>query len=195
MFRKRALDVCRDKNATESAQAEIQARIKRIRGNRDLYQPFQRVLQVDAWLQQFQAEQLRYPVLVLLGASRTKKTEFAKSLFKNPLELKLGALEHFPEKMRQFDRNVHDGVVLDDLRDFQFLVTHQDKLQGKYDSLVEFASTPGGQLAYSKDLYAVPLVVTANFDTANQTLLQTSDWLSNGENVVLVRYPPLATPA
>ena len=96
--------------------------------------------------------------------------------------------------MRAFDRKVNDGIVLDDLRDFRFLLQHQEKLQGKYDALVEFASTPGGQLAYAKDLYAVPIVVTANFDTAGRQLLQESDWLSRPENVVLVPYPPPAAP-
>ena len=36
----------------------------------------------------------------------------------------------------------------------------------KYDALVEFASTPGGALTYTKDLFAVPIVVTTNNDTA-----------------------------
>ena len=38
-----------------------------------------------------------------------------------------------------------------ELRIIDFLVSHQEKLQGKYDYLVEFASTPGGQLSYEKD--------------------------------------------
>ena len=83
------------------------------------------------------------------------------------MELKIGALEYFPEKMRGFDRNRHDGLVLDDVRDLQFLSDHQDKLQGEYDSRVEFASTPGGTCAYTKYLYAVPTVVTFNNSTAN----------------------------
>ena len=103
----------------------------------------------------------------MLGASHTGKTEWAKSLFRNPLELKVGTLEHFPETMRDFDRQRHDGLVLDDVRDLKFLSDHQDKLQGKYDSLVEFASTPGGTCAYTKYLYAVPTVVTLNHSTAN----------------------------
>ena len=64
------------------------------------------------------------------GVSHTGKTEWAKSLFRNPLELKIGALEYFPEKMRDFDRNRRDGLVLDDVRGLQFLSDHQDKLQG-----------------------------------------------------------------
>ena len=54
------------------------------------------------WLKLFQKDGMRYPLLLLLGASFTGKTEWAKTLFRNPLELKVGSLEHFPEKMRSF---------------------------------------------------------------------------------------------
>lgn len=59
-------------------------------------------------------------------------------------------MEHFTEGMRQFDRSLHDSLVLDDLRDFAFCVKHQEKLQGKVDKAVELASTPGGKCAYQK---------------------------------------------
>ena len=91
--------------------------------------------------------------------------------------------------MRQFSRKVHDAIVLDDCRDFAFLIQHQDKLQGKVDAKVEFASTPGGQCAYSKYLFKVPFAVTCNYDAKNLELLETSDWLGNGGNRVLVTFP------
>ena len=47
----------------------------------------------------------------------------------------------------------HDGIVLDDIRDMQFLSDHQDVLQCKYDTRVESASTPGGMCAYNKYLH------------------------------------------
>ena len=46
-----------------------------------------------------------------------------------------------------------------------FLADVQDKLQGKYDTLLEFASTPGRQCKYSKYLFKVPIVATANYST------------------------------
>ena len=92
--------------------------------------------------------------------------------------------------MRSFSRGIHDAVILDDIRDFQFLVDHQDKLQGKYNAEVEFGSTPGGQLAYFKDLWAVPFVATANFSTANSHLLEQDDFLKNEGNRVLLKFPP-----
>ena len=138
-----------------------------------------------------QVEALRFPLLFVLGASHTGKTEWAKSLFSNPLEVKVGTLEHFPDKMRDFDRQRHDGLVLDDVRDLQFLSDHQDKLQGKYDSRVEFASTPGGTCAYKKYLYAVPTVVTFNHSTANLQYLLLHDWLKHEKNRFLVEFPAI----
>ena len=141
-----------------------------------------------------QVDMVRYPVLVVLGRSHTGKTEWAQSLFQNPLVVKVGKLEHFPESMRAFDKEKHDGLVLDDLRDLQFLVDHQDKIQGKYNALVEFASTPGGELAYWKDLFAVPVVATCNYTTKNLGFLDTDDFLANPENRSLVHFPPATQP-
>jgi hypothetical protein len=126
---------------------------------------------------------------VVRGRSATGKTEWAKSLFSHPLKLKIGALEHFPAGMRAFTRGLQDGLILDDVRDLMFVVNNQEKLQGKYDALVEFASTPGGALSYSKDLFAVPTVVTVNYSTKHLDLLHTSDWLKLPENRLLL-VPP-----
>ena len=102
----------------------------------------------------------------------------------------LGEMVHFPAGMREFRRGFHDGLILDDLRDLSFLVQHQEKLQGNYNGLVEFASTPGGQCAHARDLFAVPVVATANFSTENLSLLATCDWLGNKGNRVFLRFPP-----
>ena len=89
--------------------------------------------------------------------------------------------------MRQFKRGHHDGLVLDDVRDLQFLVNHQEKLQGKYDCLVEFGSTAGGTCAYHRDLFGVPVVATINHSTYNLEYLDSHDWLANPGNRVLVK--------
>ena len=83
-------------------------------------------------------------------------------------------------------------MVLGDLRDLQFLVDHQDKLQGKYNDEVEFASTPGGELAYWRGLFAVPVVATCNESTKNFRFLEDDDFLSLPENRVLLHFPPAA---
>ena len=132
------------------------------------------------------------PVLLLLGASMSGKTEFAASLFKRPLELKVGPLLHFPDKLRSFDRKLHDGIVLDDVRDLQFLTENQDKLQGKYSAELVFGLTPGGQYKYEKYLFRTPVVATCNYSTLNLSFLDNHDWLSKSGNCVVVHYRGLA---
>ena len=194
--RKRNFDCCEGERRRLEREAELEARTKRIRSNPEVYDPgaFPEVPEAQTWLSSFLKDALRYQILFVLGRSRTKKTEWAQSLFKQPLVVKLGKLEHFPDGMRKFRKGYHDGIILDDLRDCQFLVDHQEKVQGKYNALVEFASTPGGQCAYELDLYAVPIVVTANYSTTNLDLLETDDFLGHPENRLLLRFPPPAPP-
>ena len=96
---------------------------------------------------------------------------------------------HFPEGMRRFSRQKHDGLVLDDVRDMKFATEHQEKLQGKYNRLVEFASTQGGTCAFTRNLYRVPVVLTVNNSTRNLGLLTTDDFLCNPSNVLFLRFP------
>jgi len=194
--RKRNLDAVVEHQTEQAEKKEMAARLTRLRANPRLFPGFPVVPAAAAWLEMFKVDALRYPVLVVRGKSFTGKTEWVKSLFRNCLELKVGNLTHFPEGMRAFSRSKHDGLVLDDVRDMQFLVDHQDKLQGKYDAQVEFASTPGGRLSFKRDLYAVPIAVTVNFSTKNLQFLTDNDWLGNPANRVLVEWPvPELAPA
>ena len=188
--RKRNLDACKTWNEARAEEAEIQEVIKRVKGNSALYQPFPHVPAVSKWLEHFTRDLLRYPLLILPGASASGKTEYAKSLFQQPLELKVGSSEIFPAKMVEFKRGTHDALILDDVRDLDFLVTHQEKLQGKYDGRIEFATTQGGTCFYTKFLFKIPTVVTINFTTKNRSYLQSNDWLSKPQNRVVLEWPP-----
>ena len=92
----------------------------------------------------------------------------------------------FPNSMQEFRRGTHDAVILDDVRDLQFLVAHQHVLQGKPSKRTRFAETPGGQCAYMLYLFGVPFVVTANFTTKGLDLLDTDDFLAKPENRVVL---------
>ena len=155
-----------------------------------MYQPFGRVPQAEQWLDLFTQDALRYPLLLVHAPSFTGKTEWAESLFKNPLKLQVGTLTHFPEGARKLDRGKHDGLVLDDLRDLQFLSEHQDKLQGKYNGVVEMGTTPSGQYAYEKDFHRLPVVATFNNDTKNLQFLREGghDFLSKRANVWVLSF-------
>ena len=193
IYRKRNLEAVRERQEQETEKAEMDEVAKRIRST-CFNRPWPEVPEARAWLQRFEHDSDRYPFLLVVGPSYTGKTEWAKSLFKSPHEVKVGTLEHFPDSMRGFSRQVHDGLVVDDIRDFNFLVRHQDKFQSKYDNRVEFASTPGGQCSYNKWLWRVPVVVTANLTTHNHDLVESDDFLGNPSNRVVVRFPrPVAT--
>ena len=182
--RKRNLDQVRAWEEEREEDAERAAATQRVRAK--LFKPFDEVPAATAWLSLFSQELDRYPFLVVLAPSRAGKTEWAKSLFKEPLVLAVGDLEHFPDAMRTFNRKRHDGIILDDMRDFYFCVRHQEKLQGKVDTKTEFASTPSGNYSFSKWLWRVPIVVTANYTTKNRNLLEENDFLANEDNRVVV---------
>ena len=194
LSRKRNMNEVMSWEEMRAEAKERQAATKRVR--QALFRPFAEVPAAKAWLSLFSTELDRYPFLVVLAPSRAGKTEWAKSLFKRPLVLAVGDIEHFPDGMRKFNRNYHDGIVLDDLRDFYFCVRHQEKLQGKVDTETEFAATPSGQYAFSKWLWRVPVVVTANYTTKNIDLLSHNDFLANPGNRVVVEHiaPPGQAP-
>jgi hypothetical protein len=129
--RKRNLEEVRRWEGERAEAQEREAATQRVKAK---LRPFDEVPAAIGWLALFSEERDRYPFLVVLAPSRAGKTEWAKSLFRHPLVLQVGDLEHFPDGLRNFERGVHDGIVLDDLRDFSFCVRHQEKLQGKVDN-------------------------------------------------------------
>ena len=188
--KKRNLDAVLEHEAAAEDAAEMVRVTKRIRADTTIYRPFPRVPAADTWLAGFAADRLRYPLLFVLGPSSKGKTEWAVSLFRKPLKLLVGSLSFFPDGMRKFKHGVHDGLILDDVRDLAFISDHQDKLQGKYDTSVEFASTPGGVCSFTKYLFACPTVVTINYSTKHLDFLEDHDWLKSPANRVVVHWPP-----
>ena len=182
--RKRNLEAVKEKECHDGEATERAIVTKRVKSG---FAKFGPVLEAQEWLALFTQELDRYPILVVLGPSRSRKTEWAKSLFTKPLALDVGVLEHIPDDMREFDRKVHDAIILDDVRDMNFLVHHQEKIQGKIDRVVVFAETPSGGYKYRRWLWRVPIVVTANFTTKNLDLLDTDDYLGHPENRYVVR--------
>ena len=160
----------------------------RIHSNPLLYKPFKTFEVAQEWLQSFTKDALRYSLMLVRGSSLSGKTELAKSWFRHPLSLKIGhLLEVFPAKMRKYNRRTHDGIVLDDIRDLQFLVNFQHVFQGKPDEEVGFAeNTGGGTCAYSKLVFATPFVATFNDSAKNLDFLEKDDFLSKPENRVIL---------
>ena len=185
---KRNLELYRTWKHEHDLQVEIEERTKRIKSNPSLYTPFSRVPEADDWLAEFAQDAMRYPVLLAHAPSFAGKSEWAVSLFKKPLYVEIGSANMWPARMKKLDRSVHDGLVLDDLRDLRFLEDNQEKLQGKYNRPVELFNTPGGELAVTLDLFRLPMVFTINNDTKNLGLLKTSDFLKKRRNVCVLSF-------
>ena len=89
--------------------------------------------------------------------------------------------------LREFDKDKHACLILDDIRDCAFLTENQNKIQGK-SRMVEFASTQAGQYAYELDLAGVPIICTINDTTKNLDFLLTDGWLGEPKNREIVRF-------
>ena len=151
--KKRNFETFRAWQRARELEREIAQRTQSIRGNPELYRPFGRVRGAEEYLALFDQERMRCPVLLVHAPSFAGKSEFAVSLFKKPLYLEIGASGLWPPGMKLLGRNTHDGLVLDDLRDLEFIHANQEKLQGKYNRPVTLFNTPGGELACTVDLY------------------------------------------
>ncbi len=98
--------------------------------------------------------------------------------------------------MRDYRRGVHDGVVLDDVRDLEFLNAFRHVFQGKYNQEVSFSDgTAGGAMAYHRLMFRTPFVATCNFATENLGFLDSHDFIGKPENVFVLRLagPPWET--
>ena len=180
--RLRNLDVVMEQEKAERINEERRKVIKRIRAG---FQPFKEYQVLMQWRALFELERDRYPILIVLGASNKGKTELIKSLFQNPCQLQIRENIDFPDAFRKFDRDTHDALILDDVRDCKFFVSKQDVFQSKYDAVHEFGSTNSGQYAYSQWLFQVPVAATINYTTTNRHLLVECDYLGKERNRVL----------
>ena len=182
--RKRNLDACREHDKETAKRQKLEKRAERIRGKFQAYPP---VPTATKWQRFFKQERDRYPILIVYAKSFLGKTEWAKALFPTCLEVVIGSNKMFPNKLREFDKEKHACLVLDDIRDCAFLTEHQDKIQGK-SRMIEFASTQAGQYAYELDLSGVPIICTINDTTKNLDFLQNDGWLGEPKNREIVRF-------
>ena len=83
---------------------------------------------------------------------------------------------------------MHDAIILDDVRDLAFFSENQEKLQAKYNAIIEFGTTPSDEYAYHHYVFRVPIALTINRDAKNRGWLELGkhDWLGNERNRVIL---------
>ena len=149
--------------------------------------PFRQFPEVKAWEDSFLSLAFRWKILVLCADSASGKSTYAESLFRNPFVLTVEDTEHLD--LKSFDRERHDGVVLDNVNSWSQLLSWRATLQARN------AKSKGGQsatnmYAYIQYLFGVAFVATVDLDAPDAYLVNEqhkdhSRWLR--KNCVIVR--------
>ena len=149
--------------------------------------PFLPFPEVTAWEDTFLTLRFRWQLLALVADSASGKSSYAESLFDNPFVLTVEEAEHLD--LKAFDRDTHDGIVLDNVNTWQQLLRWRALLQARN------AKTYGGQsatnmYAYAQYLFGVAIAVTVDLDAPDGHLVDPehpnrSKWLC--KNCVFVR--------
>ena len=182
--RKRDLDMvlAGEKEARVDRQlAEVDKALEKLRA------PFLNFPEVDTWQETFLHLRFRWKLLVLVADSASGKSSFAESLFDKPYVLTVEDATHLD--LKDFDRDVNDGIVLDNVNSWKQLLSWRAVLQARN------AKSKGGQSAtnlysYAQYLFGVPVAVTVDLDTPDAFLADpnhehASKWLQ--KNCVFVR--------
>ena len=172
----------RDKHVDQTLAA-VDSELAKLRA------PFRSFPEVAAWEDSFLSLQFRWKLLVLVADSAAGKSSFAESLFRNPCVVTVEEAEHLD--LKSFDRDVHDGLVLDNVNSWGQLLLWRAVLQARN------AKSKGGQsstnvYSYTQYLFGVPVVATVDLDAPDAHLVdkssdRSSNWLC--KNTVRVSLP------
>ena len=145
--------------------------------------------QVRDWEDSFLELRFRWKLLFLVADSASGKSTFAEGLFDNPYVLTVEDAEDLD--LRGFDREAHDGIVLDNVNTWQQVLNWRAVLQARN------AKSRGGQsktnvYSYAQYLFGVPVAVTVDLEApdaylADEASERCSRWLV--KNGVFVRLP------
>ena len=124
--RKRNLEAVRAREReawVDRRLVEVERDLCKLRG------PFREFDAVREWENSFLTVNFRWKLLVLVADSASGKSSLAEALFSRPLVLTVEEAEHLD--LRSFECDGHDGLVLDDLRNLQFLHANQESCKGR----------------------------------------------------------------
>ena len=148
---------------------------------------------LKVWEESFLHLRFRWKLLVLVADSASGKSTFAEGLFANPYLLTVEDATDLD--LKSFDRESHDGIVLDNVNSWQQLLSWRAVLQARN------AKSRGGQSAtnvysYVQYLFGVAVVATIDLDAPDAYVSDAqqeghSKWLL--KKCVFVRLPAGAT--
>ena len=135
----------------------------------------------------------RRPVLAIVGGTRLGKSMLAAHILQRiggqlglPGYLEVTVEESEQMDLAEFDRRVHAGVILDGVADALFLKRHREALQGR-PKAVKGAKSATNVYSYAYSFSGRAVVATFDLSAQNLGQLDNDHWLSNRENVQLLR--------
>lgn len=116
---------------------------------------------VDRFLEQFNADEERYKILIIRAPSQSGKSIFARCLLQPCfVQLVVGELE--PD-LREFCIHKHRSIVLDNVNNTNFIMEHRGWLQSR-NMVVKFARSATDCYCYDMYLWKVPIIITMDTD-------------------------------
>ena len=156
--------------------------------------PARTFAEVDRFVAQFGNPALfRRPILAIVGGTNLGKSMLASDVIRQvaPLVGVKGVLEVTVEDsghldLAEFDVREHAGVVLDGVGDAMMLKGNREALQGR-PKICRGGKSATMMYAYDFTLFKRAIVATFDLSARNLSLLHTDHWLSNQQNVIVLR--------
>lgn len=140
--------------------------------------PYRKFEEMELFEKQFLQLKSRYNFLIIAGASKTGKSEFAVSRFKNPFEHK-GVIN-----WKGYDHEVHDGIIIHDVATvFTYILKHRELFQSN-NGMHTVNSSDANAYAFQVYLHRKPIIVVCNYDHMRTF---NNEWLD--ENSYCLRIP------
>ena len=116
---------------------------------------------VAEFFAQFDEARSRYCVLGIRSPSRCGKTEFAKQLLRAPFVVNVE--DALYPNLREYERDVHTGVVFDNVNDPTFILRNRSVFQCR-NEVMALSQTTTQLYTYPVYLWRVPLIFTMDIE-------------------------------
>jgi len=154
----------------KQAQDRAVVRNKTIRAKADAkMKPWRSIHIVDEWRKVFvEPEDHRYDFLIVIGPTKSGKSKYAESLFKN-------AFNHRAvENWNGYSSGIHDAVIFHDVENiFQKVLINREMFQS--NGIQTVGSSKTNCFAREIDLYGIPIVIVTNRDNCGITF--ENEWI------------------
>jgi hypothetical protein len=180
--------------AERAAVAEADAKRRKILATlAAIRRPFKPFAVLDQWRAQYHTIDFRYRFLIIVGITRSGKTQLAKSLYSNPFtDVVEDALLPCLDGLRLVGDGRHDAVVFDNVNTTEFVLRSRALFQASADTVI-LGKSATGMYAKAYMLHQVPMICTIDRQALPGRTAAPRATLRRGSGLALVP-PPAVRP-